>query len=218
MLWGGRRRVFIYEGEIHGRQLCTRHRSASQCWAACGRSHHRRHHHGADFLILIGGTVAKSLSDDGDSISTGAAFAGGLLGVAIGALYEVYMTSHGGQTVGKKVMKIKIVRLADGQTPDLNTAVKRWLPNAVGIIPTIGSPLSALIGIASLVLVFTDMSPERQRQVRQNGRRRRLTHRLLGARRCSRAFVAARCWHTGGRGSTPASRHHSRVSRLVSVS
>ena len=108
------------------------------------------------FLILIGGTVAKSLSDDGDSVSTGAAFAGGLIGVAIGALYEVYMTSHGGQTVGKKVMKIKIVRLDDGQTPDLNTAVKRWLPSAIGIIPKIGSPLSFLLFIASLVLVFTD--------------------------------------------------------------
>ncbi len=106
-------------------------------------------------LILFGGFVSRSINGDGD-IGTGAAFVGGLVGVAIGGIYEVFMTANGGQTLGKKVMKIKIVRLADGQTPDMNTAVKRWLPNVVGLVPKIGSPLSALIGVASLVLVFTD--------------------------------------------------------------
>lgn len=109
--------------------------------------------------VFISGFVASTLDDD-DKISTGALFAGTLVSTAIGALYEILMTANGGQTLGKKVMKIKVVRLVDGQTPDMTTAVKRWLPNIVGLIPRIGAPLSFLILIASLVLVFTD--PRRQ--------------------------------------------------------
>jgi uncharacterized RDD family membrane protein YckC len=106
-------------------------------------------------LIFIGGAIAKGIDGDGD-ISTGALFLGGLVATAIGAAYEILMVNKFGATIGKRVMKIRVARLSDGAIPDMTTSVKRWLPNIVGIIPKIGSPLSTLIFVASLVLVFTD--------------------------------------------------------------
>lgn len=106
-------------------------------------------------LIFVGGAIAKSIDGDGPT-NTAALFVGGLVATAIGAAYEILMVKTYGATIGKKVMKIRVARLSDGAIPDMTTSVKRWLPSIVGIIPKIGSPLSSLIGIVSLVLVFTD--------------------------------------------------------------
>jgi uncharacterized RDD family membrane protein YckC len=110
-------------------------------------------------LTLIGGIIAKSIAGDG-KVETGAAFVGGLVATAIGAAYEILLVARSGQTIGKKLVGTKVVRLSDGQIPDMATSVKRWLPNAVGLIPKLGGPISLLIGIASIVLVLTD--PKRQ--------------------------------------------------------
>jgi uncharacterized RDD family membrane protein YckC len=109
--------------------------------------------------VFLGGLIAKSISGDG-KINTGALFVGSLVATAVGAAYEILLVARNGQTIGKKLVGTKVVRVSDGQTPDMNTAVKRWLPAIVGLIPKLGNPLALLIGIASIVLVLTD--PNRQ--------------------------------------------------------
>lgn len=106
-------------------------------------------------LIFVGGAIAKGIDGDG-SPNTAALFVGGLVATAIGGIYEVLMVKTYGATIGKKVMKIRVARLSDGAIPDMTTSVKRWLPGVVGVVPKVGGPLSSLILIASLVLVFTD--------------------------------------------------------------
>jgi uncharacterized RDD family membrane protein YckC len=72
------------------------------------------------------------------------------------------------RSIGKKLMKLRPVRL-DGAPMDINTSLMRNWPLAIGsilsIIPLLGwiiaVPVSLVIGIIELVLVFTD--PEGRR-------------------------------------------------------
>jgi uncharacterized RDD family membrane protein YckC len=72
------------------------------------------------------------------------------------------------RSIGKKLMKLRPVRL-DGGSMDITTSIQRNWPLAIGsilaIIPVLGwiiaVPVSLVIGIIELVLVFTD--PEGRR-------------------------------------------------------
>jgi uncharacterized RDD family membrane protein YckC len=56
--------------------------------------------------------------------------------VAIGVeIYFAYLVGTKGQSPGKQVMKIKIVRDADGQLLGFGTAVLRWLAHIIDAIP-----------------------------------------------------------------------------------
>ncbi len=44
----------------------------------------------------------------------------------------------------------------DGSPADLQTAIMRIVTNLVGIVPVIGGFISALVGLASIVMIFTD--------------------------------------------------------------
>ncbi|TMM36878.1 MAG: RDD family protein [Actinobacteria bacterium] len=51
-----------------------------------------------------------------------------VLSFALRYLYlVVYLVGHGGQTIGKRAMKIRVVRLADGGPVDASLATRRWL-------------------------------------------------------------------------------------------
>ena len=72
--------------------------------------------------------------------------------VALGALaligwvlYEPVMVAWRGQTLGKAICRIRIIRTADGETPNLWQAVVRWaVPAAAGVATTlIASPVIA---------------------------------------------------------------------------
>jgi uncharacterized RDD family membrane protein YckC len=54
-------------------------------------------------------------------------------------LYLVtYLVRHGGQTIGKRTMKIRVVRLADGGPVDTSIATRRWLVEmACGLVGVI---------------------------------------------------------------------------------
>lgn len=116
-----------------------------------------------DGIIMTIVTVAL-LWGEVDVDRTSGAFSGGdfssfrLIVVAlVGIAYEVGFTALKGATPGKMALSIEIVRQNDGQTPlGLGTAVQRWLPNAVGLVPGAIGGLSFFIGLASLVLIFAD--------------------------------------------------------------
>ena len=54
----------------------------------------------------------------------------------LGALYEISLIATMGQTVGKRAMRIRVVRVDDGGLPGWGSASIRYLlPTAVGAIP-----------------------------------------------------------------------------------
>ena len=57
-----------------------------------------------------------------------------------------------GQTPGAMLVKVKVVRLSDGQTPGWGPAVLRWLPNLAGIacsLITLGLYIWGLVNLFS---------------------------------------------------------------------
>ena len=72
-----------------------------------------------------------------------------LLGV-----YQVYLLTTSGQTIGKKAMGIRIVRVDTGGLPGFGGAVAlRWLvPALIGAIPYIGWTF----GVADVLFIFAD--------------------------------------------------------------
>jgi uncharacterized RDD family membrane protein YckC len=72
-------------------------------------------------------------------------WAGIMLGGAITGGYEILMLSATGQTIGKRVMRIRVID-ADGRPPRPGQAAKRWLlPWGLGLVPYVGSILSLLV-------------------------------------------------------------------------
>jgi uncharacterized RDD family membrane protein YckC len=97
-------------------------------------------------LLLIG-TAATQVQTDpvtGQVTSGGAGLAGAIFGLiaiatAFGLFYEVGLIALRGATPGKQIMKIKVVREADGQVPGWGPAVLRWLiPQVGGLVCGIG--------------------------------------------------------------------------------
>lgn len=72
----------------------------------------------------------------------------------IPALYEICFVALKGQTPGAMIVKVKVVRLADGQIPGWGPAVMRWVPQLVNFVPCIGSFLTLGLWIWALVNLF----------------------------------------------------------------
>jgi uncharacterized RDD family membrane protein YckC len=95
----------------------------------------------------------------------GGLFFGGFLLFVVAAtvgqvLYEVAFVAIKGQTPGKMLLKIKVVREVDGQIPGWGPAFLRWIPNLVSLVPCVGSFLSIGLIIWALVNLFSN--PKRQ--------------------------------------------------------
>jgi uncharacterized RDD family membrane protein YckC len=92
------------------------------------------------FLILGGAGAAAETNPDGTLTdeSTGgilaALFGAFVVTVIITIAYELVLVAIKGQTVGKMIMGIKIVRSADGQVPGFGPAFMRWLLPIVGAV------------------------------------------------------------------------------------
>ncbi|MGC0377002.1 RDD family protein [Streptomyces sp. SAI-229] len=71
---------------------------------------------------------------DGDEINVGNSLAQSLIAAALYIAYDTFMTARGGQTLGKKWLRMRVADLADGSTPSVQTALIRalvlWLPFA----------------------------------------------------------------------------------------
>ncbi|MFW6693482.1 RDD family protein [Streptomyces sp. MAR4 CNX-425] len=87
------------------------------------------------FLALIG-----SIDDFGDTDNTGSQYGWGLFGILIYLAYEGLMLTRSGQTVGKKLMGIRVGMLENGAVPAGNPG---WIRAAVyslpGIVPCLGT-------------------------------------------------------------------------------
>lgn len=118
---------------------------------------------------IISGIIVSALVSS-DSYGVAGLFAGlAVIYIVIGLIYagyDFFLHSRNGQTVGKMVMKIRLVA-ADGSKPDQATLIKRallypgWV--LVGgillIVPILGSILFFLLSIGSIVdsiFILTD--------------------------------------------------------------
>jgi uncharacterized RDD family membrane protein YckC len=112
------------------------------------------------YLLLIGASAAGGSSDAANGLFFGGFFLF-LLAATVGqVLYDVAFVAIKGQTPGKMLLKVKVVRDGDGQIPGWGPAFMRWLPNLVSLVPCIGSFLSLGLIIWALVNLFSN--PKRQ--------------------------------------------------------
>lgn len=107
------------------------------------------------FLPLIVGV------QDFDDISGGSV--GLNLGMlAVGLVYEVWLVAARGQTLGKMIMKIRIIRADNGLLPGWDQSSVRWLvpavPGLIGVVPSLG-----FVGLLSLV-VYLSLTWDKVRQ------------------------------------------------------
>ena len=90
--------------------------------------------------------------------------------VATAALYLGYFTyfeSSRGQTIGKQVMKLKVVGPDHVSNPTLEQAARRNIFTAFGIagvVPIVGSLLGGLAQLAAVILIAININSDPQRQ------------------------------------------------------
>ena len=115
-----------------------------------------------DFLIwlvifvVIGVLIGDGAAEMGTSAS-GRSFLAGVVATLVIMGYEVWFVANKGGTPGKLAVGLKVATADSRTVPvDLRTSVMRYLPNLVGIIPVVGAFISFIIGIVSVVLIFSD--------------------------------------------------------------
>ncbi len=114
------------------------------------------------FFVLAASSSSTTVDEYGFTTNemSGGAVAAMLVALAITVVvpiaYHVVMVALKGQTLGAMAVKVKVVRLSDGETPGWGPAILRWLPNAVGLVPYCGSCLSFGLMIWALVNLFNN--------------------------------------------------------------
>ncbi|MEE1831425.1 RDD family protein [Streptomyces sp. SP17KL33] len=93
-------------------------------------------------MILVGIVVGllawafriSQYTVDSDDFEFGKSFAQEALAAVLYIAYDTYFTVKNGQTLGKKLMKLRVADLNDGSTPSVRTALIRaavlWIPFA----------------------------------------------------------------------------------------
>lgn len=110
------------------------------------------------FAVIFIGSLA--VGGNVDDVSFVATFLAGLLASAAIAAYETVLVGMKGQTLGKMALGLKVVRV-DGSPADMRDGFMRILPYfALGvlasIIPILPQLISFIIGVVSLIFLFTD--------------------------------------------------------------
>jgi uncharacterized RDD family membrane protein YckC len=87
--------------------------------------------------LLVFGATTEAGSDAGGDVTSGgglvAAYAGwAFLGLLLTLLYEGGLVATRGATLGKRLLRVKVVRTADGTVPGWGPSLLRWL------VPTAG--------------------------------------------------------------------------------
>lgn len=112
-------------------------------------------------VIVVGAVLGQSGGFAGtgaSSIVAGAVSA--VLGAAVNLGYFAFLESRGGQTVGKMVMKLRVID-ASGGTPSLEQAVRRniWVAFGVaGVVPIIGGLIGSLAQLAAVITIAIGIS------------------------------------------------------------
>ena len=114
------------------------------------------------FFVLAASSSSTTVDEYGFTTNemSGGAVAAMLVALAITVVvpiaYHVVMVALKGQTLGAMAVKVKVVRLSDGETPGWGPAILRWLPNAIGLVPYCGGCLSFGLMIWALVNLFNN--------------------------------------------------------------
>ena len=77
-------------------------------------------------------------------------------------LYEPVGIAWRGQTFGKAICRIRVVRAADGATPNMGQAIMRWaIPAAAGVIPFVAAvsllASNGLVAIGAMIVAWAPM-------------------------------------------------------------
>lgn len=80
-----------------------------------------------------------------------------LITAILAFVWDMLFINKLGGTPGKLILGIRVADADTGLTPpDMQTAAKRSANRLLGVLSTIGSLIGGLIGLASLVMLFTD--------------------------------------------------------------
>ena len=101
------------------------------------------------FEILLGiivffvvGVVSVDGTSDGPGFSAGTTVVALLFGLLVAIAYEVWPTALWGQTLGKRIVGIKVVHAMTGEAPGWGKSLGRWavptLPSAIPFVQFIG--------------------------------------------------------------------------------
>ena len=109
--------------------------------------------------FVVGFWLATTQAESTEEVSMPAAFL--LLSLAA-AVYQVVTVALWGQTLGKKIMSIRVVSGQDLSKPGWWRAIRRWgLYFLIGLIPIIGGIVACIVlPLVGLVMLFVD--PKRQ--------------------------------------------------------
>lgn len=80
--------------------------------------------------------------------------------LALGAVYEVFFVATRGQTVGKIVMRTRIVDHQTGGIPDVVAAALRWAVLSAGALLALASPdFEGVSALVALIVVLPVLRP-----------------------------------------------------------
>lgn len=103
---------------------------------------------------IVGGSAGVTGADTGDGV--GVFLVATLLGLAVGFMWDAFMTKQYGGTPMKLAFGMRVVQAADGSDVEWEHAIKRWaIPGAFSIVPFIGALAAFVVVIVSLVFIFT---------------------------------------------------------------
>ncbi len=111
-------------------------------------------------FALIGGATALASRNSAEPISFAATAGSAVLTAIIVLLYDGVVTGLLGGTLMKKAFGMKVVNQSDGMQVNMQTALLRAAPSAalalLGLIPILGGLAGFIVGVASLIMLFTD--------------------------------------------------------------
>ncbi|HEX2192446.1 MAG TPA: RDD family protein [Acidimicrobiales bacterium] len=105
---------------------------------------------GLPLMIVV--FAVSDVSDDRRTIST--PLWAQILPAAVFALYEIVLIHSRGQTIGKRIVGVRVVRITDGTLPDWTASVVRYLLPVVPVlvpVPVLNVALSLLIYLVAFV-------------------------------------------------------------------
>lgn len=110
----------------------------------------------AIFAILGSDSTVDSSGDfsSADSFLTGSLIVVTLILAVVSIFYEVAFIAIKGATPGKMIMKIQVVRMADGQIPGWGVSFMRWVLNLINLVPSLGGCVLIVLNIWGLINLF----------------------------------------------------------------
>jgi uncharacterized RDD family membrane protein YckC len=109
---------------------------------------------GLPLTVLV--FAASDVSEDRKTISTPLWVQ--LVAAVVSALYEIVLIRTWGQTVGKRVLGIKVVRITDGALPDWTASIVRYV---LPVVPVL-IPVSGVFLLSIVIYLVAIVHPLRQ--------------------------------------------------------